>query len=202
MAVDFQTSRTKENLMKAFAGESQARNRYTIAAQMAEGSHLYSVAEIFRFTAGQERAHARRFYELLQKSGGGRIEVRAEYPVDAPGNLADMIAAAQQHEMEEAGEIYQAFGRTAREEGFLEAAAAFLQTAEVEKVHADRFAAVKKLVESNTYFQLGEEGAWMCLNCGHIHRGTKAPEVCPLCRYEKGYFLPLSLAPYTGKIVE
>lgn len=197
MAVDFCKSRTKENLMKAFAGESQARNRYTIAAEMAREHHMYSVSRIFLFTAEQERAHAHRYYELLKEAEGENIEICGSFPVDTFDSLTDLLRAAQHNETEEYKDVYRSFGDQAKEEGFLEAASVFYQTAEVENTHAKRFGAIKKLLETNTYFELGQEGAWMCLNCGHIHRGTKAPEVCPLCRHEKGFFIPLSLAPYT-----
>lgn len=198
MAVDFQTSKTKENLMKAFAGESQARNRYTIAAETAKEKHLYSISRIFLFTADQERAHAARYYELLKEAEGQNIDICGGYPVDTCDSLTDLLKAAEHNETEEYKDVYQAFGNTAKEEGFLEAASAFFQIAEVEKIHAKRFAAVKEFLESNTYFELAEEGAWMCLNCGHIYRGTRVPEICPLCRHEKGYFIPLSLAPFSG----
>ena len=158
MAVDFQRSKTKENLMKAFAGESQARNRYTIAAEMAREHHMYAVSQIFLFTAEQERAHAQRYYELLKEAEGQTIEICS---------------------------------------GFPEAASSFFQIAEVEKIHAKRFGTIKELLENNTYFEFAEEGAWMCLNCGHIFRGSKVPEICPLCRHERGFFIPLSIAPYT-----
>ena len=197
MAVDFCKSRTKENLMKAFAGESQARNRYTIAAEMAMEHHMYSVGQIFLFTADQERAHAQRYYELLKEAEGETIEICGGFPVDTYDSLTDLLRAAEHNETEEYKDVYQAFGDQAKEEGFLEAASAFYQIAEVEKTHAKRFGKIRELMETNTYFELAKERAWMCLNCGHIHRGTKAPEVCPVCRHEKGFFIPLSLAPYT-----
>lgn len=198
MAVDFCKSKTKENLMKAFAGESQARNRYTIAAEMAEEHHMYSAGQVFRFTADQERAHARRYYELLKEAEGETIEICGGFPVDTFDSLTELLRAAEHNETEEYRDVYQAFGDQAKKEGFLEAASAFYQIAEVEKTHAKRFGKLRDLLETKTYFELArEEGAWMCLNCGHIHRGRKAPEVCPLCRHEKGFFIPLSLAPYT-----
>lgn len=197
MAVDFQTSKTRENLMKAFAGESQARNRYTIAAGAAKKLHLYSISQIFLFTAEQEKAHAKRYYQLLKPAEGETIEICGGFPVDTQDSLTELLAAAEHNELEEYEDVYQAFGKQAQEEGFLEAASVFFQTAEVEKIHAKRFGAVKELLESNTYFELAEEGAWMCLNCGHIYRGTRVPEICPLCHHERGYFIPLSLAPFT-----
>ena len=202
MAVDFCKSRTKENLMKAFAGESQARNRYTIAAEMAMEHHMYSVGQIFLFTADQERAHAQRYYELLKEAAGETIEICGGFPADTFDSLTDLLRAAEHNETEEYKDVYRSIGDQAKEEGFLEAASAFYQIAEVEKTHAKRFGKMRELMETNTYFELAKEGAWMCLNCGHIHRGTKAPEVCPLCRHEKGFFVPLSLAPYTDGSIE
>ena len=197
MAVDFSESKTKENLMRAFAGESQARNRYTIAAKKADDAGMHTIADIFRYTAEQERAHAERYYNLLKSMAGESIHIDGSYPVDLQDNLAGLLRAAEHNETEEYKDVYQAFGDQAKEEGFLEAASAFYQIAEVEKTHAKRFGKIRELMETNTYFELAKEGAWMCLNCGHIHRGTKAPEVCPVCRHEKGFFIPLSLAPYT-----
>lgn len=197
MAVDFQRSKTKENLMKAFAGESQARNRYTIAAEMAREHHMYAVSQIFLFTAEQERAHAQRYYELLKEAERQTIEICSGFPVDTFDSLTELLAAAEHNETEEYKDVYQVFGNQAKEEGFLEAASAFFQIAEVEKIHAKRFGTIKELLENNTYFEFAEEGAWMCLNCGHIFRGSKVPEICPLCRHERGFFIPLSIAPYT-----
>lgn len=203
MAVDFCKSRTKENLMKAFAGESQARNRYTDAAHKAVSRHnMYGVGQIFLFTADQERAHALRFYELLKQAEGETIEICSGFPVDTYDSLTDILKAAEHNETEEYQQIYQLFASQAKEEGFLEAASAFSQIAEVEKVHARRLQVVRELLETGTYFEAGEQGAWMCMNCGHIHRGPRIPQVCPLCRKEKGYFIPLGIAPYTDhKIV-
>lgn len=197
MAVAFHSSKTKENLMKAFAGESQARNRYSIAAEMARTHHLYAVSQIFLFTADQERAHAQRYYELLKEASGETIEIEGSFPVDTFDSLTDVLSASEHNETEEYKNVYQAFGNQAKEEGFLEAASAFFQIAEVEKIHAKRFGMIRQLLESNSYFELAEEGAWMCLNCGHIFRGTKVPEICSVCRHEKGFFIPLSIAPYT-----
>lgn len=196
MAIDFNESKTKENLMKAFAGESQARNRYTIAAEMAKKQGMQAVGEIFRFTAEQERAHAQVFYNLLKKSEGTNIDICGGYPVDTFDSLLELVKAAEHNETEEYEDVYQAFGDMATEEGFYEAASAFYQIAEIEKIHAKRFGYIKELLEQEKYFEASENGAWMCLNCGYIHEGGKTPELCPVCRHDKGYFIPLELAPY------
>lgn len=197
MAIDFNESKTKENLMKAFAGESQARNRYTIAAEMARHQGMQAIGQIFAFTAEQERAHAQVFYQLLKQSEGTNIDICGGYPVDTFDSLLDQVKAAEHNETEEYEDVYQEFGNVAKEEGFYEAASAFFQIAEVEKIHARRFGYIKKLLESKEYFQPSDSGTWMCLNCGYIHEGGKLPEICPVCRHEKGYFIPLCMAPYT-----
>lgn len=197
MAINFQESKTKENLMKAFAGESQARNRYTIAAGIAKKQGLHAIGEIFIFTAEQERAHAKRFYELLKPAEGMNIDICGGFPVDTYDSVMDLLRSAEHNEMEEFEDVYPAFGNVAKEEGFLEIASAFFQIAEVEHVHARRFEQLKSWLENQKYFERSEKSAWMCLNCGYIHEGLMAPDVCPVCRHEKGYFIPLEMAPYT-----
>jgi len=196
MAIEFGTSKTKENLMKAFAGESQARNRYTIAAKTAREQGMYSISEIFLFTADQERAHAERYYSLLKSLSGESIDICGGFPIDHSDSLADLLRSAQHNEMQEYEDVYQVFGDAAKEEGFHEAASAFYQIADIEAIHGKRFGKLAEMLENNTYYEREGEGAWMCLNCGHIYRGKRVPEVCPTCRYEKGYFIPVELAPY------
>ena len=196
MAVNFSESMTKENLMRAFAGESQARNRYTIAAERAEKDGMFTVAEIFRYTADQERAHAERFYELLKELSGQTIHIYGSYPVDQQEDLPGLLRAAEHNEHEEFADVYQAFGNTAREEGFSEAASAFHQIAEIEHVHEQRFAKLAEMLESGTWYQPKAASKWMCTNCGYIHEGNQAPPVCPVCRHEQGYFIPYEMACY------
>lgn len=198
MAVDFKNSKTRENLMKAFAGESQARNRYTIAAEVARDQGMFAVNQIFLFTADQERAHAKRYYDLLKNLSGTTIDICGGFPVDHSDSLIDLLKSAEHNEMEEYGDVYQAFGNDAKEEGFIEAASAFYQIANVEAVHGKRFGKLAEMLEKNTYFESEKEEAWMCLNCGHIHRGRLVPEVCPVCRHGRGYFIPAAIAPYLG----
>ena len=197
MAIHFMESKTKENLMKAFAGESQARNRYTMAAEKADELKMQAVRNVFLFTADQERAHAQRFYELLGEAQGTTIDICGGYPVDKSDTLVDLLQAAVHNEMEEYEDVYQAFGDTAKEEGFMKIASAFYRTAEVEFTHAKRFGKILELIKSGKYFESEATGMWMCLNCGYIYTGKKVPDVCPLCRHDKGYFIPLCLAPYT-----
>lgn len=201
MAVNFKESKTKENLMKAFAGESQARNRYTFAAEEAKKQGMFAIQQVFLFTAEQERAHAQRYYELLKEMAGETIEICGGYPVDQDEDLIKLLEAAKHNEFEEYEDVYQAFGNTAKEEGFMEAASAFYQIAEVEKMHGKRFEKLAQILSDGTYFETPEEEKWMCLNCGYIHTGKKVPPVCPACRHERGYYIPLSFAPYQGNIV-
>lgn len=196
MAIHFKNSKTKENLMKAFAGESQARNRYTFSAEEAKKQGLYAVSEVFLFTANQEKAHAERFYDLLKELSGEVIEICGTFPVDKQETVEELLLAAQHHEYEEHDDVYQAFGDMAKEEGFMEAASAFYQIAKVEKIHGDRFGKLAEMLKNGRYFECSESGKWFCMNCGHIHSGLKVPGVCPVCRYERGYFIPAELAPY------
>ncbi|MGN0331799.1 MAG: rubrerythrin [Lachnospiraceae bacterium] len=199
MAIEFRNSQTRDNLMRAFAGESQARNRYTIAAETARDQGMISISEIFLFTADQERGHAERFYDLLKSENGTTIEIDGGYPVDNFDSVTQLLRAAQHNEMEEAEDVYPAFSKIAREEGFIEVAATFYQIAQIEAVHGRRFGKLAELLEKNRYYESDKEQEWMCLNCGYIHYGKLVPEICPVCRHERGYFIPLSLAPFMEK---
>lgn len=192
----FQESKTKENLMRAFAGESQARNRYTIAAEKAKEQGMYAISDIFLYTADQERAHAQRFYSLLNELNGQTIFIDGGYPVDLYETLPELLSAAEHNEREEYEDVYQAFGNIAKEEGFFEAASAFHQIAQIEHVHQLRFGELANMLKTGSFYQSQETSRWMCTNCGYIHEGNQVPPVCPVCRHEKGYFLPLCLAPY------
>ncbi|MGN1267607.1 MAG: rubrerythrin, partial [Dorea sp.] len=187
MAIDFKESKTRENLMRAFAGESQARNRYTIAAETAMQQGMYAISQIFLFTADQEKAHAERFYDLLKNLSGTTIQIDGTYPVDHFDSVIELLRAAHHNEMEEFEDVYPVFSRIAKEEGFLEVAATFQQIAEIEKVHGRRFEKLAKLLEENRYYESENETVWMCLNCGYIHHGKIVPMICPVCRYERGY---------------
>lgn len=198
MTIDFKESKTRVNLMRAFAGESQARNRYTIAADTVRKQGLYSVAQVFLFTADQEKAHAERYYDLLKDLSGTTIDISGGYPVDQFESAVELLKKAKHNELEEADDVYQAFGNEAKAEGFMAAAAAFFQIAEIEAIHARRFGKLAELIEQNKYFESDSSGKWMCMNCGHIQEGKTVPAVCPVCRYEQGYFIPVEIAPYLG----
>jgi rubrerythrin len=197
MAVAFKESKTKENLMRAFAGESQARNRYTIAAQKAHEKKLHVLEEVFKFTAEQERAHGKVFYEFLTELSGENIEIDGTYPIDISESLEELLGMAEHNENEEHDVVYKEFEEVAREEGFERIAATFQMIGEVEKVHADRFAKFKKWMEENHLFVSDVCTKWMCLNCGHIVEAKAAPQVCPVCNEEQGYFVRVTLAPYS-----
>ena len=195
--MEFKQSETKENLMRAFAGESQARNRYTFAAEQAKQENLHILEAVFTFTAEQEREHAKIFYEHLQELAGETVELEGSYPVDLSASLLDLLRAAQHNEYEEFDPVYRAFGDKALEEGFPKVAASFHQIAEIEKMHGDRFGWLADRLERNELFLQRAECKWMCLNCGFVYDGAEAPRKCPVCDHDRGYFIRLEFAPYT-----
>ena len=192
MSVEFQKSETRENLMRAFAGESQARNRYTFAASQARRQQLPVIEAVFSFTANQERAHAKIFYDHLKQLAGTTIHVDGGYPVDISASVSDLLKAAQHNEYEEHDPVYRTFGDIAREEGFPEIAASFHNIAKIEKTHGDRFGAFARLLDEGRLFSSEKEEAWICLNCGHIYTGCEVPPRCPVCQEEQGNFIRLS----------
>lgn len=195
--MEFRNSETKDNLMRAFAGESQARNRYTIAASRAEKEKLHVIAAVFRFTADQEKEHAEIFYRYLSELSGENITVDGAYPVDLAKDVAGLLRMAQHNEYEEYKDVYRRFAKKAEEEGFQNIAASFRRIAEIEKVHGDRFSQFAELLEQGKLFVSDVETAWMCLACGNIIYGSKIPEQCPVCHHDQGFFIRLELAPYS-----
>nr|WP_308742058.1 rubrerythrin family protein [uncultured Anaerocolumna sp.] len=196
MAVEFRNSETKDNLMRAFAGESQARNRYTFGASLAKKENLYVIESIFTFTANQEKEHGEIFYNHLQELVGEHIHVDGNYPVDLQKDMVGLLRAAQHNEYEEYEDVYKYFGDKAKEEGFLNVANSFYMIAEIEKTHGDRFKKFADMLEKNELFVSNMKTGWMCLNCGHVHYGKTVPEKCPVCDHNRGYFIRLELAPY------
>lgn len=193
---DFKNSETAKNLMRAFAGESQARNRYTFAASMAKKEGLPVIEAVFQFTANQEKEHAEIFYNYLEELAGQTIHIDGGYPVDiCPGTLG-LLKAARHNEYEEYDDVYKNFAKAAREEGFDRIGASFEMIAEIEKVHGDRFQLFADLMEKNQLFASEIDTGWMCLNCGYVYRGKTAPVKCPVCSHEQGYFIRMELAPY------
>lgn len=198
MGVEFKTSETKDNLMRAFAGESQARNRYTFGAEQARKEKQQAIAQIFLYTAEQERAHAKVFYKHLKELSGETIQIDGGYPVDLADDLAELLRMAQHNEYEEHDDVYKRFGDKAKEEGFLKVANSFYMIAEIEKYHGDRFGKFAEWLEQNKLHIADVKTGWVCLNCGYIYEGEQAPERCPVCDHDKGYFIRLELVPYTA----
>ena len=198
--MDFQQSETKKNLMRAFAGESQARNRYIFAAEQAKQQKLQVVELVFQFTAKQEEAHAKVFYDHLKEISEQAVQIDGSYPVNLSTSVLELLRAAQHNEYEEFEPVYQSFGDKALEEGFPQVAASFHKIAGIEKTHGDRFGKLADLLEQNKLFINDVECKWMCLNCGFLFEGKEAPQKCPVCEHDKGFFIRLELAPYTAEV--
>lgn len=195
---DFANSQTKINLLRAFAGESQARNRYTFAAGVAHAQRQFVLERLFLFTADQEKEHAEVFYNHLAPCAGETIAIEGTYPIDIDTDMAKLLGMARHNETEEFASVYPAFANIARKEGFEEIARTFEMIAQIENTHAQRFAHYMQYVQDGTLYRAQQEQMWMCLNCGHILTGLQAPDICPVCHHEQGYFIRLSEAPYTS----
>lgn len=193
----FSESNTRENLMKAFAGESQARNRYVFSAYKAKNENLFVIESIFEFTAKQEEAHAKVFYESLSKEKGNSIKIAGDYPVDIYEDTLSLLKMAHHNELQEYENDYRKFASIAKEEGYLDIYNIFSNIANIEKTHGDRFGQFADLYEQGKLFVSEIETQWMCLNCGYIFTGTKAPEKCPVCKHDRGFFIRLKMSPYT-----
>lgn len=196
--MDLKTSETHKNLMRAFAGESQARNRYTFAAQAAKKQNLYVIEAVFKFTAEQEKEHAKVFFDHLKEMAGEEIMIDAAYPAEKYDDIKTILRNARDNEHKEYDRVYKTFGETAEREGFAAVAYSFNEIAKIEKIHSDRFAYFLKLIENNELFVSKTETGFMCLNCGHIVTGREAPLICPVCKHNQGYFIRLELVPYGG----
>lgn len=197
MNVTFKESETRLNLMRAFAGESQARNRYTFAAEQAQNQKLHVLQAVFTYTANQEKEHAEIFYQHLTELAKETLHIDGGYPVDITNNTAELLRMAQHNEFEEADDVYPAFAEKAKEEGFAKIAQDFLNIAKIEKTHGERFARFAEWMEENKLFVSDAKSGWVCLNCGHIHEGAEAPKNCPVCNHDQGFFIRLTLAPFS-----
>lgn len=189
---------TKMNLMRAYIGECQARARYEMAAKVAKKQNLPILARVLKFTAKQEKQHAIVFYDHLKtifKEENITIE-NVDYPIDVENDLIYLLQQATNHEQDEADEIYKSFSTEAKKEGYLEVAASFMMISEIEKFHQERFQKYLDYYKSDTLFNSTSDQKWMCLNCGFIYEGAKAPSRCPVCHEEQGYFIRLEEAPY------
>ena len=193
---DLKNSETLKNLMRAFAGESQARNRYTFAAGLCRQQKLHVLEAVFLFTAGQEKEHAEIFYNHMKAVSGSTIHIDGGYPVTVTNDVLRLLRDAQHNEYEEFDPVYPSFGETARVEGFPEAAASFEQIARIELTHGNRFGRLADLLESGKLFVSDVKCGWMCLNCGYVLESLEAPRQCPVCSHDQGWFIRLEMAPF------
>lgn len=184
-------TKTAENLLKAFAGESQARNLYTFYASVADKEGYKQIKNIFIETADNEKEHAKRFYKFLLEGLQGElpamIEINATYPV-AQGTTIENLKAAAGGENEEWTDLYPAFANVAQDEGFPEVAAAFKLIASVEKHHEERYKKLSDNIANGVVFKKDQKVLWKCGNCGYVHEGNGAPEKCPACVHPQAYF--------------
>jgi rubrerythrin len=178
-------TRTEKNLLAAFAGESQARNRYTYAAGVARKEGYRQIEALFLETADNEREHAKVFFQYLE---GGMVEITASYPAGVVGTTLENLEAAAAGENEEWSELYPKFAAIAKEEGFPAIAASFTMIARVEKEHEARFRKLAANVKEGKAFKKDEPVRWKCRNCGYVHEGTEPPALCPACKHAKEHF--------------
>lgn len=178
-------SQTEKNILTAFAGESQARNRYTYFAARAKADGYVQICSIFEETADQEREHAKRLFKLLE---GGEVEIHAAFPAGIIGTTAENLAAAAAGEHYEQSNMYPDFARIARSEGFDAIAEIFMAIAVAEKQHEKRFLALRDNILNNRVFHRDAPTVWRCRNCGYLHDGTDAPERCPACDHPQAHF--------------
>ncbi len=178
-------TQTEKNLLKAFAGESQARMRYDYFAKQAKKEGLEQISAIFAETALNEKEHAKRFFKFLE---GGMVEITAAYPAGKIGTTLENLKAAAEGENEEWTELYPHFADVAEQEGFKEVAVAFRKIAEVEKAHEERYRKLYENLDKGMVFKSNGKIVWKCRNCGYLHEGTEAPKICPACLHPQSYF--------------
>ena len=178
-------TQTEKNLMLAFAGESQARNRYTYYSAKARKEGYRQISEIFEETANQEREHAKRLFKFMR---GGVVEITDAYPLGIIGETIDNLRSAASGENHEWTEMYPTFAKTARAEGFEEIAQVFEAIAVAEKQHEKRYLDLAANIEKGTVFKKERPVVWRCLNCGYLHEGAEAPDVCPACAHPRAHF--------------
>jgi len=178
-------TQTEKNLLTAFAGESQARNRYTYFASKAKKEGLVQIAEILEETANQEKEHAKRYFKFLE---GGEAEVSASFPAGIIGSTLENLRAAAAGEEYEWTEMYPGFARIAKEEGFEDIAKAFEAISVAEKQHGKRYKELAHNLEAGLVFKRNDRVTWRCRNCGYLHEAEEAPQVCPACLHPQNYF--------------
>jgi rubrerythrin len=185
MSKSIKGTETEKNLLKAFAGESQARNRYTYFAGAARKAGYEQIANIFMETADNEKEHAKVFFKHLE---GGEVEITAAYPAGVIGDTKANLEAAAAGEKMEWSDLYAGFEKTARAEGFPEIAASFKQIAEVEGFHEKRYRKLAANIESGQVFKKPAPVKWHCINCGYVHEGPEAPALCPACKHPQAHY--------------
>ena len=178
-------TRTEKNLLTAFAGESQARNRYTYFASQAKKDGYEQMSFIFEETANQEKEHAKRLFKFLE---GGEVEITASFPAGVIGATLENLKAAAEGEKYEYTEMYPSFAKIAEEEGFKDIAEVFRNIAVAEKQHEKRYNDLAANIEAGRVFKRNQETVWRCRNCGYIHKGTEAPDECPACAHPQAHF--------------
>ena len=178
-------TKTEKNILTAFAGESQARNRYTFFASVAKKEGYVQISKIFEETANQEKEHAKRLFKFLE---GGDVEVAAAFPAGVIGKTEDNLKASAEGEDHEWQEMYPEFAQVANEEGFKEIAAVMLNIAVAEKQHSKRYKALRDNILNKKVFKKDQKIKWVCANCGFVHEGDSAPEKCPACAHAQSYF--------------
>ncbi len=178
-------TQTEKNLLKSFAGESQARMRYDYFSKQAKKEGLEQISAIFAETALNEKEHAKRFFKFLE---GGHVEITATYPAGKIGTTLENLQAAAEGENEEWTELYPEFAKVAEEEGFAEIATAFTMISKVEKAHEERYRKLYDNLENGKVFKSEDKIIWKCRNCGYLHEDASAPEKCPACLHPKAYF--------------
>lgn len=199
MQTIFNESQTRVNLMRAFAGECQARQRYYQAALIAQQQKFIGIERMFRFTAEQEERHAMVFWKDLKDSAGMTVDIAAGYPADVFDDIRQLLDASAAEEEKEHGIVYPDFARIAADEGYSDIASEFRMIAEIEESHRKRFEYYGKLYREDRLFRSDDtEQVWLCLNCGHIHKGSEPPQECPVCRAAQGYFIRECEAAFTS----
>ncbi|MHC4159304.1 MAG: rubrerythrin [Planctomycetota bacterium] len=183
--MELKGSQTERNLLTAFAGESQARNRYNYFASQARKEGYMQISAIFTETADQEKEHAKREFKFLQ---GGEVEITAAFPAGVIGSTLENLKAAAAGEHYENTEMYPGFAKTADDEGFAEIATVFRSIAVAEKRHEDRYLALAKNITEGGIFKRKKPVRWICINCGYVHEGAEAPEICPACAHPQSYY--------------
>jgi rubrerythrin len=183
--MELKGSETEKNLLKSFAGESQARNRYTYFASVAKHEGYEQISSIFLETAENEKEHAKVFFKYLE---GGMVEITAMYPAGKIGKTSENLLAAANGEKEEWGVLYPNFEKVARKEGFTDIASSFKEIAEVEEQHEKRYRKLLENVKNASVFKKNKIVKWKCRNCGYVHSGKDAPKNCPACKHPQAYY--------------